>query len=111
MLNPTPPTNLPGDLNRAIEQLCGDTDYAIYTLDGQEATLTGGPDDWHDALVLIDDHSMDTAAQTGTPLPSPLIKLTRDPEGVITYYYPLRRDGALYTMETTPVAKPTTEGL
>lgn len=106
-MNHTYPTNLPPDLNTAIEQLCGDADYAIYTLDGQQAALTGEHDDWHDALVLIDPHSMDTAAATaaGAPPIGPLIKLTRDPYGEITYYNPLIRGGqaTVYrSKDTTP---------
>lgn len=96
-MSTTSPTNLPDDLNQAVEQLCGDADYSVYVLDGQQATLTGGLDDWHDALVLIDPHSMDTAAENNAPLTSPLIKLTRDPGGLITYYYPLIRGSELYT--------------
>lgn len=99
MGNPTPPTNLPADLNQAIEDICGETDYAVYTLDGQQAELTGGQDDWHDALVLIDPHSMDTAAENNAPLTSPLIKLTRDPAGLITYYHPLIRGSELHTYQ------------
>lgn len=110
-MSTTPPTNLPDDLNQAIEQLCGDADYSVYALDGQQATLTGGLDDWHDALVLIDDHSMDTLKEGPEPPSSPLIKLTRDPGGVITYYYPLLRGGALYTVEVTPDDTPTERGL
>lgn len=92
---PTPASHLPDDMNQAIEHVAGDADYSIYVLDGQRAATTGNQDDWHDALLLIDLHSLDAS---GAP-DGPVVKFTRDPNGVITFYNPLAAGGNLYRIE------------
>lgn len=90
-----PISDLPHDLNDAIEQVVGAADHSIYVLDGQRGALTGAQDDWHDALVLVDLHSLDEVPAGLEPI-SPLLKFTRDPAGRITYHHPLSRGGTLH---------------
>lgn len=96
-----PDSHLPDDMNQAIEHVAGDADYSIYVLDGQRAATTGNQDDWHDALLLIDLHSLDAS---GAP-DGPVVKFTRNPEGLITFYYPLADKSPLYQVK---VAEDTT---
>lgn len=92
---PAPASHLPDDMNQTIEHVAGDADYSIYVLDGQRAATTGNQDDWHDALLLIDLHSLDTSGASD----GPVVKFTRDPNGVITFYNPLVAGGTLYRIE------------
>lgn len=75
-------SHLPEDLNRAIDDLLSDCDYAVYVLDCQTAATPGDDDDWHDALVQVfRDRPGDADG---------FIRFTRRPDGVIEYYYPHR---------------------
>lgn len=68
-------TYIPAALERRIGEVIGHDDYAPYVLDGQTAERNGAPDDWHDALVVVEG-----------PRRTTVMKFTMHPDGDIEHY-------------------------
>lgn len=68
-------TYIPADMQTAIDEVIGHSDYAPYVLDGQTAETSDDPDDWHDVVVIAE-----------SPGGCDVMKFTREPNGTITHY-------------------------